>query len=135
MIENDNLDVFNAEFRHEVVREFIKDLASGAIQLPWPNDLNTDTGKTVLTNYANLKDNIEKYVSGKLTSEGRNDIESEIFSMILLFRLTGTKISKYVDLNISKEIERVDKKIDATNTLLRQILLILSEVAEKLDKQ
>lgn len=82
MSEN-NIEVFTAEFRHDVVEKFVKDLINGFIRLPWPTNLESDFGKYTAEKYHIMKQNIEKYASGKLNHEELDTTEGLLFSEIV----------------------------------------------------
>lgn len=133
MTENNDIGVFTAEFRHEVVVKFVKDLAEGNIRLMLPTDPNSEIANSVAKTYVTLSTNIVNYVSGKEPAK-QNELEEKIFSDIMIMRISGT-ILKNENSPVDKDIENINKKIDSTNFLLRNVLMILLELSKKFDKQ
>jgi hypothetical protein len=126
-----NIEVFTAEYRHEVVEKFVRDLISGHIQLFFPNDMDSDHGRYIIDRYTTIKDNIVKYVSGKLDASERDSIETSLFSEIVYFRILGITRDKKPDFQIKHEMDILNKKIDSTNKLLYKVLVILNGLIPK----
>ncbi len=134
MTENNDTGVFTAEFRHEIVVKFVKDLAEGDIRLMLPPDPNSEIGNSVAQTYVGLSMNIVNYVSGK-EPDKQNELEEKIFTDIMIMRVSGTILKSDDNRPIDRDIENINKKIDSTNLLLRTVLMVLYEVAKKFDKQ
>lgn len=129
MSEN-SLDSFDVEYRREAVVKFIKDLIEGRLRIPRPNS-DTDEGKSVIDSLVTLSENIENYVSGKLsTKERRDKVEFDIFSEVVTLALSD-RIIRLTDSNVNDEIQRLHGKVDSTNKLLRAVLLELTKPPEK----
>jgi hypothetical protein len=129
-MSSNTLDVFDIEYRREAVVNFIKDLIDGRLKVYRPNS-ETKEGRTMIGNLVTLSDNIELYVSGKLSSKGQRDkVEFDIFSEIVVLAL-ASRIERPPNPNVTGEIERLHDKIDSTNKLLKAILLELIKPSEK----
>jgi hypothetical protein len=132
MSDNENIEVFTSEFRHETVKNFIEDLLAGKINLMFPPEPNSELGTKVTEQYVSMSMNIQKFVSGE-ERNNLNELERKIFSDILIMRITGAIIEKDNRI-IDDEIQKVSKRLDSTNNLLHQIILVLQEVIKRLDR-
>jgi len=128
-------DAFSIEFRHETVKKFVTQLLDGSIRIP--NTIGMEDGNLrdfTLHFRAELLTNIGKYVSGTLRGGDLSTIEQLIFTDIACMRMIGIIEEKNPSpTHIEKEIERLHTRIDATNTLLQEVLVVLQEVVKKLD--
>lgn len=129
-MSSNSLDVFDIEYRREAVVRFIKDLIEGRLKVYRPNS-ETKEGQSMIESLVTLSDNIELYVSGKLSGTGQRDqIEFDIFSEIVVLALAD-RITRPPNPDVTEEIERLHDKIDSTNKLLKAILLELVKSPEK----
>jgi hypothetical protein len=99
-----------------------------------PHDPNSEMGNSVAQIYIKLSMNIVNYVSDK-EHDKQNELEEKIFSDIKIMRISGTILKSDDNRPIDKDIENINKKIDSTNLLLRNVLMVLFEVSKKFDKQ
>jgi hypothetical protein len=99
-----------------------------------PHDPNSEMGNSVAQTYVKLSMNIVNYVSGK-EHDKQNELEEKIFSDIMIMRISGTILKSDDNRPIDKDTENINKKIDSTNLLLRNVLMVLFEVSKKFDKQ
>jgi hypothetical protein len=53
----------------------------------------------------------------------------------MIMRISGTILKSDDNRPIDKDTENINKKIDSTNLLLRNVLMVLFEVSKKFDKQ
>ncbi len=131
--EEDNLDVFTSEFRHEEVRRFVRGLIDGSIKFIKLPDLESDLGEFAINERSNLLSDIEQYVSGKLRDDKLDETESRIFSRLARMRVTDVIEETITQSQLEKEISELHSRLDSTNTLLLDILTVLKEVVKKLD--
>jgi hypothetical protein len=96
--------------------------------------MNQEHTKYLLNKCTAIKDNIVRYVSGKLDSDERNTIEESLFSEIVFYRMMGIATERKPEFQIKYELDILNKKIESSNQLLRKVLIILNGLILKNDK-
>ena len=139
MLERNDMkeDIFTAEFRHETVIKFVKRLINGSIEIQSPTGITLDkkTLDFLVADNAQLLKDITDYVSGKLTGEELGIVEERIFNIYTRRRISQTIKEVYSKDNVEKDIELLHTRIESTNALLGQILILLKELMKKLDTE
>lgn len=124
------------DFRYEIVSEFVKGLSSGAIEIEF------DTRKWAKESIEAQKDvavmltkDVNEYCDPKTTLERRNELEPKMFDYIQRMRLVGAFKQKPEMSKIEGDIQRLDERFEAMRQLMMQILLVLKEIAKKVDER
>ena len=136
MLERNDMkeDIFTAEFRHETVKKFVNGIINGSIEIQSPAGIPVDKGTYdfLVAEHAQLLKDITKYVSGKIKGEELGILEERIFKIYTRKRISQTVTELYSKDKVEKDIKLLDTRIESTNVLLGQILILLKELMKRL---
>jgi hypothetical protein len=139
MLERNDMeeDIFTAEFRHETVKKFVNGIINGSIEIQSSAGipLDKETLDFLIADNTQLLRDITNYVSGKLKGEELDTLEERIFSIYTRRRISQTIKEVYSKDNVEKDIELLHTRIESTNALLGQTLILLKELMKKLDTE
>jgi len=136
-VSEGNEELFTAEFRHEAVNEFIRDLVSGRIRIKsfFTQAITKEQVGTAGRIYVKFVDEISQYVSAETTIDQRKEIEAELFRKIAYLRAVQMIEDDVPSTqSINQALQAINMSVDSTQELLKQIIVILLDLMKKIDK-
>jgi|GEM_PF-4249903 len=134
MSADSSREVFLAEFRHEIVAKFARQIAEGSIAIK-PNSARGESAAHLAQKWVILLDDINKLFSGKLSPTELDAVEENIFATMIFLRSGGGLVETHdIPSDIENEMAGIKARIDSTNNLLMQTTAILAKLVKLLEQ-
>lgn len=126
-------EIITAEFRHEVVLNFVRDLSRRVIRLKHPSEhliKKSKMNRDLADMHVKLTSDITEYCSDKIHGQELNELELILFDTITFYNATGLIVDRISESDINSKLQKIEENQESTNMLLKRLIDILDSIAE-----